>query len=176
VQDSWCRGDLGLRCRNLVCTCSLCSTCFWDGVRCRDCPTSWQLVQSNGTMQPRIYCYIKMNSYVNWNDSLDTCASTATSYFGPKSHLIYIDDKQELDDVSSFATNEYYDIFIGHTNQYNVSQWMLANGTVSPTMKWCPSISGNFTDVKCARIMIGSVCIADIACSGWTSRYICELD
>lgn len=127
-------------------------------------------------MQPRVYCYLKVDSYVNWNESLASCSSLATSYFGPRSHLIYINDQQELQDVSVFATNVYYDVFIGHTNQYNTSQWFLANGTVSPPLSWCSSISTNFTNIRCARMMISISCIADIVCYGWTSRYICELD
>ena len=176
LADNWCRTDLGLRCRNLACTCSLCTTCFWDGVRCRDCPTSWQIVTSNGTIQPRVYCYLKVDSYVNWNESLSNCSTAATSYFGNTSHLIYINDLQELQDVSNFATTDYYDIFIGHTNRFNYSQWFLSNGTVASTMKWCTGVATTFTYATCARLLISSVCATDITCYGWTSRYICELD
>ncbi|CAF1665027.1 unnamed protein product, partial [Didymodactylos carnosus] len=38
VDDTWCRNDLGLKCLNYLCSCAVCSTCFWDGIRCRDCP------------------------------------------------------------------------------------------------------------------------------------------
>ncbi|UJR27115.1 hypothetical protein I4U23_008414 [Adineta vaga] len=176
LNDNWCRMDLGLRCRNFTCTCSLCTTCFWDGVRCRDCPTSWQLVTSTDTIQPRIYCYLKVDSYVNWNESLAICPTLATSYFSGSSHLIYIDDLQELQDVSIFATNDYYDIFIGHTNRFNYTQWFLSNGTTSPPVKWCTGVGASFPSTTCTRLLISSVCVTDIACYGWTSRYICELD
>jgi hypothetical protein len=168
--------DLGFRCQNFSCTCALCTTCFWDGVRCRDCPTSWQIVVSNGTIQPRVYCYLKVDSYVNWNESLSSCSTAATSYFGNTSHLIYIDDYQELQDVSAFATTTYYDIFIGHTKRFNYSRWFLSNGTVSPTLHWCPSVATTFSNLTCARSLIGLICTTDITCYGWTSRYICELD
>ncbi len=72
-----------------------------DDIRCRDCPTSWQIVISNGTIQPRVYCYLKVDSYVNWNESGSSCSTAATSYFGTASHLIYIDDFQELQNVST---------------------------------------------------------------------------
>ncbi|CAF4549392.1 unnamed protein product [Rotaria sp. Silwood1] len=176
LYDDWCRMDIGLRCRNFTCTCSLCSTCFWDGIRCRDCPTSWQVVTSNGTIQPRVYCYVKVDSYVHWNESSSLCSTAATSYFGSTSHLVYIDDLQELQDISKFATTQYYDIFIGHTNRYNYSKWFLYNGTVSPTLTWCSGVATSFSSLKCSRILISSVCTTDIACNGWTSRYICELD
>ncbi|CAF0980062.1 unnamed protein product [Rotaria magnacalcarata] len=176
VFDYWCRQDLGLQCRNFTCTCSLCTTCFWDGVRCRDCPTSWEIVVSNGTMQPRIYCYVKVDSYVNWNASVLACSTAATSFFGTRSHLVYINDLQELTDVSVFATNQYYDIFIGHTNAYNYSQWFLSNGTLSPPLHWCPGLATTYATLTCTRLLIGAVCVTNIACYGWTSRYICELD
>jgi hypothetical protein len=38
------------------------------------------------------------------------------------SHLIYIDDFHELQDISTFPTTDYYDIFIGHTNRFNNSR------------------------------------------------------
>lgn len=168
--------DLGLRCRNYTCTCSLCSTCFWDGVRCRDCPTSWQIVTSNGTIQPRVYCYLKVDFYVNWNESLINCSTAATSYFGPTSHLIYIDDYQEMQDVSIFATTAYYDIFIGHRNRFNYNQSTFANGTVSSTINWCTGVTSTPSSSLCTRLLISGICATDIACYGWTSRYVCELD
>ncbi|CAF1337318.1 unnamed protein product [Adineta ricciae] len=176
LSDTWCRTDLGMHCRNFTCTCSLCATCFWDGVRCRDCPTSWQIVTSSGPIKPRIYCYLKVDSYVNWNESAVNCPTLATSFFGGSSHLIYIDDAQELKDVSVFATNSYYDILIGHTNSFNNSQWFLANGTVSPALTWCSGVATTFSSTRCTRLLIGSICATDISCYGWTSRYICELD
>ncbi len=48
-----------------------------------------------------------------------SCSTAATSYFGTTSHLIYIDDFQELQDVITFITTDYYNIFIGHTNCFN---------------------------------------------------------
>jgi hypothetical protein len=168
--------DLGLRCRDFLCTCSLCPTCFWDGVRCRDCPTSWEVVISNGTIQPRVYCYVKVDSYVNWNESAAICATAATSYFGPTSHLIYINDFQELEDATIFATNQYYDVFIGHTNSFNFSQWFLTNGTLSPPIYWCNGTATSYPSLTCTRLLISSVCVTGIVCYGWTSRYICELD
>jgi hypothetical protein len=176
LADNWCRMDLGLRCRNFTCTCSLCTTCFWDGVRCRDCPTSWQIVVSNGTVRPRVYCYLKVDSYVHWNESVTVCSTAATSFFGNTSHLIYIDDLQELQDVSTFATTGYYDIFIGHTNRFNFSQWFLLNGTLSPTITWCTGVPSTFASVTCTRLLIGTTCVTSIVCYGWTSRYVCELD
>jgi hypothetical protein len=145
-------------------------------VRCRDCPTSWQIITSTGPIQPRVYCYLKVDSYVNWNESVSNCSTAATSYFGNTSHLIYIDDFQELQDVCIFTTTSYYDLFIGHTNQYNFSQWFLTNGTVSPPMNWCVGTNTTFAVTTCTRILISSVCIVDIVCYGWASRYICELD
>ena len=168
--------DLGLRCRAFTCTCSLCTTCFWDGVRCRDCPTSWQVIVSTGAIQPRVYCYLKVNSYVNWNVSVSECSSAATSYFGNSSHLVYIDDVQEQQDLDQFATTDYYDIFIGHTNRWNNSQWFLSNGTSSPTIQWCSGVASNFSTLRCARLLTGVACATDIDCYGWTSRYVCELD
>ncbi|CAF0914561.1 unnamed protein product [Adineta steineri] len=176
LNDNWCREDIGLRCRSYTCTCSLCTTCFWDGIRCRDCPTSWQIVVSNGTIQPRTYCYLKVDSYVNWNESLSNCAKLTTSYFGGTSHLIYIDDLQELQDVCTFATTAYYDIFIGYTNRFNYSQWFFANDTLAPPIRWCTGVATTFTSLTCTRVLISSVCVTDITCYGWTSRYICELD
>jgi hypothetical protein len=40
LSDNKCRMDLGLRCQNYTCACSLCTTCFRDGIRCCDCPTA----------------------------------------------------------------------------------------------------------------------------------------
>ncbi|CAF4192447.1 unnamed protein product, partial [Rotaria magnacalcarata] len=82
----------------------------------------------------------------------------------------------ELTDVSVFATNQYYDIFIGHTNAYNYSQWFLSNGTLSPPLHWCPGLATTYATLTCTRLLIGAVCVTNIACYGWTSRYICELD
>ena len=168
--------DLGLRCRNFSCTCSLCTTCFWDGVRCRDCPTSWQIVRSNGTMQPRIYCYLKVDFYLHGNESVASCAGAATSFFGPVSHLVYVDDNQELVDLSTFATTDYYDIFLGHDYRLPSKQWFFVNGTVAPALKWCAGVAGNFTQSRCSRLLVASACATDIICYGWTSRYVCELD
>ncbi|CAF4307771.1 unnamed protein product [Rotaria socialis] len=168
--------DLALHCRNFTCTCSLCRTCFWDGVRCRDCPTSWEIVISNGTRQPRIYCYVKVDFHVNWDESVSICSTAATSFFGPTSHLVYIDNLQELTDVSVFATNQYYDIFIGHTNSYNYPQWFLSNGTLSPPLHWCAGLSATYATLACTRLLIGAACVTNIVCHGWTSRYICKLN
>ncbi|CAF3177596.1 unnamed protein product [Rotaria socialis] len=176
VFDYWCRQDLALHCRNFTCTCSLCRTCFWDGVRCRDCPTSWEIVISNGTRQPRIYCYVKVDFHVNWDESVSICSTAATSFFGPTSHLVYIDNLQELTDVSVFATNQYYDIFIGHTNSYNYPQWFLSNGTLSPPLHWCAGLSATYATLACTRLLIGAACVTNIVCHGWTSRYICKLN
>lgn len=174
--DDWCRTDLGLRCRSFTCTCSLCSTCFWDGVRCRDCPTSWQIVQSNGTVQPRVYCYLKVDLYLHGNESIQSCNGAATSFFGPVSHLVYVDDNQELVDLSTFATTDYYDIFLGHNYRLPSHQWFYVNGTVAPALRWCSGVSTNFSQPRCARLLVGPACATDIACYGWTSRYVCELD
>src|ERR1700722_14748067 len=96
-------------------------------------------------------------------------------FFGPRSHLIYIDDLQELQDVSTFATTTYYDVFIGHTNQYNYSQWFLTNGTLSPPIYWCTGVAATFPNMTCTRLLITNVCVTNILCYGWISRYICEL-
>ena len=133
-------------------------------------------MKSNGTIQPRIYCYVKVDFYLTWNESSDSCSTAATSYFGGTSHLIHINDLQELQDVSTFATTVYYDIFIGHTNLFNYSQWFLTNTTLSPAIAWCPGVTTTFTSYTCSRLLIGAMCVIDIKCITWTSRYICDLD
>ncbi|CAF4463806.1 unnamed protein product, partial [Didymodactylos carnosus] len=170
-----CDNSKGLSCINGICQCSSERWYWFNKTRCRECPTSWNIISNN--------CYYISTIRLNYTDAIQWCSSS-------NSRLLVIEDQTKfvtLQSLTAFQFNvgDLYWIGLSETGQLTyIYQWITGVSFSASNNGWfCsgqPLNSYNYyfrLYDQCITLYVQtsiSTCFQDHSCPD-AKQFICEL-